>query len=144
MKICVMYNFVVSAVFVVDSLKKEQLCAASMSSLILAWTGGCFTNVPRALQNNLAKINHAGNHIYGENFKLKLCTGAQSVALGTRTKFQREILTRSMISAIHTFRENVLESSRNVSETTPRLLKKQLASDLRCHDAHKILLYWFT
>ena len=74
--------------------------------------GGCFTNVLRALQNNLAKINHAGNHIYGENFKLKLCTCAQSGALGTGTKFQLEILIRSMISAIHKIRENVLESSR--------------------------------
>ena len=40
--------------------------------------GGCFTNVSRALQNNLAKIYNARNHIYGENFKLKLCTCAQS------------------------------------------------------------------
>ena len=36
------------------------------------------------------------------------------------TKFQLEILTTSTISVIHTFRENILESSRNVSETTPR------------------------
>ena len=37
---------------------------------------------------------------------------------GTRTEFQLEILTTSTISAIHTFRENIVESSRNVSETT--------------------------
>ena len=37
-------------------------------------TGGCFTNVSRALQNNLAKIYNARNNIYAENFKLKLCT----------------------------------------------------------------------
>ena len=83
--------------------------------------GGCFTNVPRALQNNLAKIHNTRNHIYDQNFKLKLCTCAQSMALGTRTKFQLEILITSTISAIHKFRENILESSRNVSETTPRL-----------------------
>ena len=81
--------------------------------------GGCFTNVSRALQNNLAKIYNARNHIYGENFKLKLCTCAQSMALCTSANFQLEILKRSTISAIHKFRENILESSRNVSETTP-------------------------
>ena len=72
---------------------------------------GCFTNVSQALQNNL---------IYGENSKLKLCACAQSMALGTCTKFKLEILIRSTISAIHNFRENILGSSRNVSETTPR------------------------
>ena len=83
-------------------------------------SGGCFTYVSRALQNNLAKIHNARNHIYGKNFKLKLCMCAQSMALGTHTKFQLEILIRSTISAIHKFRENILESSRNVSETTLR------------------------
>ena len=35
--------------------------------------GGCFTNVSRAIQNNLGKIYNANNYFYGENFKLKLC-----------------------------------------------------------------------
>ena len=39
-----------------------------------------------------------------------------SKALGTGTKFQLEILI-STISPIHKFRENILESSRNVNET---------------------------
>ena len=82
--------------------------------------GGCFTNVSRALQNNLPKIHNTGNHIYDENFKLKICTCAQGHALGTRTKFQLEILIRTTISAIHKFQENILESSRNVSETNAR------------------------
>ena len=56
--------------------------------------GGCFTNVLWALQNNLAKIYSVKNHIFSENFKLKLCTCAQSMALGTRTKFQLEILIK--------------------------------------------------
>ena len=43
-------------------------------------SGGCFTNVSRALQNNLAKIYNARNNIYADNFKLKLCTCAQSMA----------------------------------------------------------------
>ena len=81
--------------------------------------GGCVTNVSRALQKNLAKIYNARNRIYRENFKLKLCTCAQSMPLGTRTGFQLEILIRSTISAIHKFREIILESSRNVSEPTP-------------------------
>ena len=60
---------------------------------------------------------------YGENFKLKLRTCAQSIALGTRTKFQLEMLIGSAISATHKFRGNILESSRNVSETIPWPLK---------------------
>ena len=72
--------------------------------------GGCFTNISRALQNNLAKIYKARNNIYAENFKLKLCICAQSMALGTHTKFQLEILIRSTILVIYKFRENILES----------------------------------
>ena len=43
-------------------------------------SGGCFTNVSRAFPNNLTKIHNTRNHIYGDNFKLKLCTCAQSMA----------------------------------------------------------------
>ena len=71
--------------------------------------GGCFTYIVWALKNYLAKIYNARNHIYGENFKLKLCTCAQNMALGTGTKFQLEILIRSMIFTIHKFREYILE-----------------------------------
>ena len=75
-----------------------------------------FINVSWVLQNNLAKTYIARNYIYAANVNLKLCPCAQIMALGTRTKFQIEILIRSTISAIHKFRENILESSRNVSE----------------------------
>ena len=51
---------------------------------------------------------------------MKILTCAQSKAVGTRTKFKLEILITSTICAIHKFRGNFLESSRNVSETTPR------------------------
>ena len=81
---------------------------------------GCFTDVSPDLINNLAKIYSARNNIYAENLKLKLCTCTQGHALGTRTKFQLEILIRSTILVIYRFRENVLESSRNVSETPPK------------------------
>ena len=58
---------------------------------------------------------NARNHIYGENFKLKRFTCAESMALGTHAKFQLEILT-SMISVIHKFQENLLESLQNICE----------------------------
>ena len=58
---------------------------------------GCFTNVSWALRNNLAKMHNIRNHIYDVNIKLKLWTCAQSMALGTRTKFKLEILIRSRI-----------------------------------------------
>ena len=41
------------------------------------------------------------------------------MALGTRTKFQFDILTINVISSVLYFRDIILESSRNVSETTP-------------------------
>ena len=46
---------------------------------------------------------------------------AQSHALGTHAKFQLEILTINMISGIVYLCEFILESSRNVSETIPRV-----------------------
>ena len=39
--------------------------------------GGCFTNISRAVQNNLVKIYNTRNHIFRENVKLNLCTYAQ-------------------------------------------------------------------
>ena len=45
------------------------------------------------------------------------------MALGTGTKFQLEILTLNVISGIVYFHEIILESSQNISETTPRLLR---------------------
>ena len=87
--------------------------------LLLPRPGGCLTNVSRALQYNLSKFAYCRNHTSYENFKLKLCTCAQNHALGTRTKFQLEILTINVISGIVYFRKIILESSRNVNETTP-------------------------
>ena len=86
---------------------------------VAAKPGVCFTNVSRALQDILLKFVYCRNRSSYENFKLKLCKCAQSMALGTRTKFQFEILTINVISSIAYFREIILESSRNVSETTP-------------------------
>ena len=70
------------------------------------------------------KIYSARNSIYGENLKHKFCMCAQSMALGTRTKFQLEIIRRSTISAIHKFQDNILESLWNVSETPPRIFSE--------------------
>ena len=85
-------------------------------------SGGCFTNVLWALQNILLKFVYCRNRTSYENFKLKPCLCAQSHALGTRTKFQLEILTIHVITGIVYFREIILESSRDVSETAPRHL----------------------
>ena len=71
-------------------------------------------NASWALRNNLAKIYNDRNHIVGENFMLKLYT-----YVCPSTKFQLEILIRNMVFAINKFRENILESSWNISETPP-------------------------
>ena len=67
--------------------------------------GVCFTNVSRAIQNILTKFVNRKNRTSGENFKVKLCTCAQSHALGTRTKFRLEILTINVISGMLYFRD---------------------------------------
>ena len=80
---------------------------------------GCFTKVSRALRDILSKFEHCRVCTSLDNFKLKLCTCAQSDALGTRTKFQLAILTINVISVIVFCRKIRLESSRSVSEQTP-------------------------
>ena len=94
--------------------------ATAISTVRRRVPGGCFTSVSRALQNILLICVYRRNSTCGENFKLKFCTCAQSYALGTRTYFQLEMLTINMISGVVYFREIILESSRNVSETTHR------------------------
>ena len=84
-------------------------------------SGCCFTNVSRALQDILSKFVYCRNRTSYENFKLKLWTCAQSHALGTRAKFQLEILAiNDVVSGIVYFRDIIFESTRNVCETTPR------------------------
>ena len=90
--------------------------------------GGCFTNVSRARQDILSKCVYCRNRTSYENFKLKLCTCAQSHALGTRAKFQLGILTINVVSGTVYFRDIILESTRNASETTPWLLSFHLLS----------------
>ena len=87
--------------------------------------GGCFTNVSRALQDILLKFVYCRNRASYKNFKLKLCTCPQSHALGTHTKFQLEILTINVISGMVYCHDIILESSRNVNETTPWPLRWQ-------------------
>ena len=88
-------------------IDKFNKCLFSMRGVCSEWRRKTqhrvffFTNVSRALQNNLAKIYNARNYIYVENFKLKFCTCAQSISLGTSTTFQLEVLMRRMIYAIH-------------------------------------------
>ena len=71
---------------------------------------------------NLTKIYNTINRIYSNNFKLKRFTCSQSMV------FQLGIPRRSTISAIHKFRENILESSRNISESPPSFSWDILAS----------------
>ena len=122
---CASVSVIVSTIWYMG--RKNKYCFFCQEIWILAWRshgkimelfseifmgtqpGGCFTNISRALQNNLAKIYKARNNIYAENFKLKLCICAQSMALGTHTKFQLEILIRSTILVIYKFRENILD-----------------------------------
>ena len=78
---------------------------------------GCFTNVLQALQNNLAKIYNAINHIYGENFELKLCACAHS--FGHTHKVSAWNSHKKYDFCKTQIRENILERSRNVSETPP-------------------------
>ena len=68
----------------------------------------------------MGKMYNTANHIYDENLSLQLCTCAQSMALGTRTKFQLQIIITTTISAMQKFEDIILESCRKVSETTPR------------------------
>ena len=113
-------------------LKSEHFrYIAPIPWLLMPWRrkkpGGCFTNVSRALQDILLKVVYCRNRTSDENFKLELCTCAQSHALGTRTKFQLEILNANVISGILCFfRMIISESSQNVSETTPW-------QDIICH-----------
>ena len=82
--------------------------------------------VSRALQNILSKSIYYQNSTSYENFKLKLCTYAQSMALGTRTKFLLEILSINVISGTVYFREIILKSSQNVSETHTPSVKSRM------------------
>ena len=93
---------------------------------LLLIPGGCFTNVSRALWNILSNSVYSKNRNSYENFKLKLCPCAQTNALGTRTKFQLEIITINVISGILCFRKIILGSSWNVSETPPWLVTRGL------------------
>ena len=102
------------------SAKCQPFCLAlNVLKLAADTSENCFTNVSRALQKNISKFVYCTNSTCDENFKLKLCTCAQSLALGTRTNFQIEILTLNLISGVVYFHENILGSSRNVSETAP-------------------------
>ena len=87
--------------------------------LVIMDPGSCFTNILRALQNNLTNIYNARNRIYGENFKLRLCTCVQSMTLGTHTKLQLEILTRSMISAIYNFQRIFWRARKTLVKHSP-------------------------
>ena len=70
--------------------------------------GGCFTDVSRDFQIGLS------------NMCITEIVQFVRLSLGTREKFQLEIVTMNMISDIIHFHEINLGSSRNASEITPR------------------------
>ena len=117
------------------------LCQVVKSLLLISRSGDCFTNVSRALKNILSKFVYCRNRTSYENFKLKLCSCAQSHALGTRTKFQLEILAINVITGIAYFRKIILESSRNVSETTPRHPKMKSTDAQSSNELQQLDLY---
>ena len=84
--------------------------------------GGCFTKVSRALQNIISKFFCVLQKSYflWEFQDETLCV-CPKLYFGHRytAKFELEILTLNVISGIAYFRDIILESSRNVSETTP-------------------------
>ena len=75
----------------------------TQAAVMYGWPGACFTNVSLAFQNILSKFLYCSNSTSHENFKMKLCTCAQSNALGACTNFQLKILTPNMISGIAYF-----------------------------------------
>ena len=76
---------------------------------------GVFCQCLGAPQNIISKFVYCRNCISDENFKLKLCTCAQSRCIN----FQLEILTINGIFGIVYSHTIILESSQNVSETPP-------------------------
>ena len=80
-------------------------------------SGGCFTNTCGALQILSWNVCVCcRNRTSYENFELKLGTCAQNHALGTVSAWNSHLY---VISGIVHFHEIILESSRDVSETTP-------------------------
>ena len=75
------------------------------------------TKISQAFQNNFTKIHDIRNHMCGGNFKLKLwtCAWLSAHVHNLNLKFVYNY------DFCKTFRENILETSWNVSDTTPRL-----------------------
>ena len=73
------------------------------------------------------KFVYCRNRTFYENFNLELCSYAQSHALDTLAMAYLEIVTINMFFDFVHFREIILKSSRNVSETTPWVRKHHIA-----------------
>ena len=65
-----------------------------------------------------------------------------SMVLGTRTKHQLEFLIRSMMIAIHKFRENILESSQNIKKTPPGLWNSEKNTQQSSNTSYKMNLWY--
>ena len=74
----IVYVFIKCEIFI----NTDAQCSNGLRNLM-----GCFTNVSRALQNILSKFVYCRNRTSYENFKLKLCTRAQSHGFWHAYKF---------------------------------------------------------
>ena len=111
-----------SGVLLIHGQERVQIFT---KQLTLIWDSISSSKVRYHLNINRFSMHIIDEYNNDKNFKLKLCTCAQSMALGSRTKFQLEILTRRTILVLYKFRENILESSRNVSKTSPLTLQNK-------------------
>ena len=119
-RMCVNFVTYTLSMFIPD----PQLCRVSRHWNSLAWLinhgpRGCCTNVSRALQGILSKFMYFTNCTSCEKFMLKFCTCAQSHALGTRTKFQLEILIINGISGIVYFRKIICRARETFVKPPP-------------------------
>ena len=101
-----------------------------------------FAGVSPTLQNILAKNINARNHISGESFKLKLRTCVQSIIVGTCTKFQFEILTINVISAIHEFWKNTLRSFQYYGAHVWNMLPINIKAAHSLHEFKSLIRSW--
>ena len=87
-------------------IKVSAICYISGHSrqCFLEKTEGCFTNVSWALQNILSKFVYCRNRTSYENFKLRLCTFAQSYTWAHVQSFGLKFSSQMWLLALYIFR----------------------------------------
>ena len=131
------------------------LCLGSLWIAVCAisYPWGCFTNVWRALQNNLSKFVNSWNRTSYFLWEIQTETlyMCPKHPLGTRTSFSLKFSPWMFMGHFWhcTFWRDylmILESSRNVSETTPwhgnRASEVQLLCPIVTSQSHCDIQYW--